>query len=112
MMHRHKTTLQVIYSAVPAVIIVRRDGDRIRVTPVPLSWTLLWGLLDGWLSGFRAHCAGRTRLAWNRLKFKLEDLARQADFQTRLIAPFYKIVFGLFAGASWQRSLAWAILGV
>ncbi len=106
------TTLQVSYSAVPAVIIVRRDGDQVRITPVPLSWALMWGLLSHWLSDLQAQWVVRTRSMWHRLTFQGKMVKRPVDFQARLIAPFYKIVFGLFAGASWQRSLAWGVLGV
>lgn len=108
------TIFQVSYSAVPAVIIVRRDGDHTRITPIPLSWVLVWPLFAYWLSGLEFRWGGWAQLLWNRLRFLPRKPARTwRDFQSRLIASFYKIILGhVLAGISWSRSLAWGILGV
>jgi hypothetical protein len=109
-MYSQATTLQASYSAVPALIIVCKDGGITRITPIPLNWALIWGLLGHWFSGLTFPWAAWPPSAWNRLR---SEIACPPDFQTWLIALFYKVILGrMFAGISWSRSLAWGVLGI
>lgn len=106
------TTLHVTYTAVPAVIIIRKDGDRTRITPVPLSWMFIYQLLNGWLSGLYFRCASRVRLMWRRLKSERIKPAQSLNVSPWLIAPVYRVILShVLAGTSWRQSLAWAVLG-
>jgi len=105
------TTLHVTYTAVPAVIIIRKDGDQTRITPVPLSWTFIYQLLSGWLAGLYFRCANRLRSMWNQPKSTRTKPALPRDFSW-LFAPFYRMILGhVLVGTSWRQSLAWAVLG-
>jgi len=106
------TTLHVTYTAVPAVIIIRKDGGQTRITPVPLTWTFIYQLLSGWLSGRIFRYTNQARTILNRLKPAQTRPARQHDVSW-LIAPVYKIILGhALAGTTWRQSLAWAVLGI
>jgi hypothetical protein len=104
------TTLHVTYTAVPAVIIIRKDGGQTRITPVPLSLALITQLLSGWLSGLIFRYTTQARTILNRLKPTQTKPARPRDISW-LIAPVYRVILGhVLAGTTWRQSLAWAVL--
>ncbi len=104
------TTFSVTYSAIPALIVVKKDGDQTRITPLPLSWPLVLGLMACWLNSIEDRFEGQVRSGMFKLNRVMTGYRYR--FAVAGISVSCKIILGLVVGMTWQRSLAWGFLSI